>query len=852
MSDAPGPDARRALLAVVCAIGLVAASTAAPALAGQAPLGGLDSPPAPGEVPELLRQLPGADALLGNVDGQRGNFDFGTSAFGALTPGRTADVGGPMSPGQRANATEAHFVAEADESRYWRTEAYTTYTGSGWERQQVNRVQPPRPVEERPTEWNEITLRQPATSLPTPWRPVDLTCGNDGCGSTVALSTTGGIEANPAFSESQTYRVQSVEPLNAPSVLDDVRVAGSVVDTEYTTVETTDRVRERTAEVVGDADNRYDVARRIEQHLESEKTYSLTDVPEPGDQITDQFLFEQDAGYCEYFATAMTTMLRSQDVPARYVVGYAGGEYVGDNRYLVRGADAHAWVEVYFEDVGWVRFDPTPGDARESARDELHEDERDFDVSLNRTAVPGERVTATVTTAGLPARDVALVVNGDRVGQTDENGTVAFTVPYAEQLRVDVETTVNVTASSSSLAPASVGGGDRAYSITSPVVAQQDDGNDSAQTFDVNADVRFAFDGDVDPGTERTLTVTVAGRPFPDATVSVGGVEQGRTDDEGRITVQIPEDASGVLEVTASRDDLSETTTYPVDALSVAVSPSLVAPLPGTTATAHVTSGGEPVSGASVTVVGKSVGMTDADGTVSFEIPLTRAPAVVATASEKTTTTYLGWVLPSAAVAVLVALSALAGVVLSAQQRGITPRTVVGALVAVARESVSYAVGALVGLAGALDDLAAELRTAAADGWRGVLAWFASLPGRVHLPDVRGWLAGVAATAGAGSGRKSEPNERGVESSADAADGRLQAVWQRFVAVVGVDRWETKTPAEVAREAIARGFPKKPVYALTAAFRDAAYGGRSESSRLDRAEEALDSVREDEREEGER
>ncbi|CQH58286.1 endoisopeptidase/DUF4129 domain protein [Halobacterium hubeiense] len=849
MSDASGPDARRALLAVVFAVGLVTAAAAAPALAGQAPLGGLDSPPAPGDVPELLRQIPGADALLGDASGQSGDFEFGASAFGALTPGETASVGGPMSPGQRANATEAHFVAEADESRYWRTEAYTTYTGSGWERQQVNRVQPPRPVTERPIEWNEVTLSRPATSLPTPWRPINLTCAG-GCPS-VSLTPTSGISASAAFTEGQTYRVQSIEALSAPSVLDDVRVAGSVVDTEYTTVETTDRVRERAAEVVGDADNRYDAARRVEQYLEANKTYSLTDVPEPGDQITDQFLFEQDAGYCEYFATAMTTMLRAQDVPARYVVGYAGGEYVGDGKYLVRGADAHAWVEVYFEDVGWVRFDPTPGDARESARDELHEDERDFEVSLNRTAVPGERVTATVTTADLPARDVALVVNGDRVGQTDANGTVAFTVPYAEQLRVSVETTVNVTASSGSLASAPVGG-DRAYSVASPTVAQQDDGNDSAQTFDVNADVRFAFDGDVEPGAERTLTVTVAGRPFPDAAVSVGGVEQGRTDENGRIAVRIPEDASGVLDVTASRDDLSETTTYPVDDLAVAVSPSLVAPFPGTTATARVTSGGEPVSGAAVTVAGETVGETDADGAVAFEIPLTRAPAVVATASEKTTTAYLGWVLPSAAAAVLAALGALAGVVLAAQKRGVTPRGVANALVAAARGATSYVVGALVGFADSLDDLAAEFRAATADGWRGVLAWLASLPGRVRVPDVRGWLAGLAATAGVGrerdAGAAGEPR---AETNANSADGRLRTVWRRFVAVVGVERWETKTPAEVAREAVERGFPERPVDALTAAFRDAAYGGRAEDAHLDRAEEALDSVRGADREEDE-
>ncbi|WP_197425487.1 transglutaminase-like domain-containing protein, partial [Halobacterium sp. CBA1126] len=693
MSDAPGPDARRALLAVVFGVGLVTAAAAAPALGGQAPLGGLDSPPAPSEVPEFVRNLPGMDALLGTDAAQQ--FRTEASAFGALTPGQSASVGGPMSPGQRANATEPHFVARSAESRYWRTEAYTTYTGSGWERQPVERVRPLRGAEDRSGEWSEVTLRQRATSLPTPWRPVDLTCGDGGCPSTVSLTPTGGIEAHTAFPDDATYRVQSVERTDGPNVLEHVPVAGSAVDDEYATVETTDRVRERAAEVVGDADNRYEAARRIEAHLEAEKSYSLTDVPEPGDRITDQFLFEQDAGYCEYFATAMTTMLRTQDVPARYVVGYAGGEYVGDGRYLVRGADAHAWVEVYFEDVGWVRFDPTPGDARESARDDLHEDERDFDVSLNRTPVPGERVSATVTTADLPARNVALVVNGDRVGQTDENGTVPFTVPYAEELRVEVSTTVNLTASDALAAPDA--GDGRAYSVGAPFARQADDGDDDAQTFEVDADVQFAFDGDVDPGAERTLTVTVGGRPFPDAAVSVGGVEQGRTDDEGRIAVRIPDDAEGVLDVTASRGDISETAAYPVDALAVTVSPSLVAPVPGTTATARVTSGTEPVSGAVVSVAGERVGTTGVDGTVDFEIPLTRAPAVAVTAGEKAATTHLGWVLPSAAAAALVALGALAGIAVSARRRGITPRSVARTLAAVARAAVSSAVGALVG-----------------------------------------------------------------------------------------------------------------------------------------------------------
>jgi len=69
MSDdvpSDGPDSRRALLAVVAVLGLVAASTAAPVLAGETPLGGLDSPEAPSEAPEFLSQFDGLRDLLGN------------------------------------------------------------------------------------------------------------------------------------------------------------------------------------------------------------------------------------------------------------------------------------------------------------------------------------------------------------------------------------------------------------------------------------------------------------------------------------------------------------------------------------------------------------------------------------------------------------------------------------------------------------------------------------------------------------------------------------------------------------------------------------------------------------------
>lgn len=73
----------------------------------------------------------------------------------------------------------------------------------------------------------------------------------------------------------------------------------------------------------------------------------------------DAFMFEHQKGFCSHYASAMTYMLREAGVPARMVAGYQGGELQGENILTVRQYDAHAWVEAYDEQLGWVRFDPT-------------------------------------------------------------------------------------------------------------------------------------------------------------------------------------------------------------------------------------------------------------------------------------------------------------------------------------------------------------------------------------------------------------------------------------------------------------------------------------------------------------
>jgi transglutaminase-like putative cysteine protease len=78
------------------------------------------------------------------------------------------------------------------------------------------------------------------------------------------------------------------------------------------------------------------------------------------DELVDCFL-ETKVGYCERFATAMTMMLRSQGIPARYAVGFLPGQRTGETSWQVDRTASHAWVEVYFPGYGWQRFDPTPG-----------------------------------------------------------------------------------------------------------------------------------------------------------------------------------------------------------------------------------------------------------------------------------------------------------------------------------------------------------------------------------------------------------------------------------------------------------------------------------------------------------
>jgi hypothetical protein len=107
----------------------------------------------------------------------------------------------------------------------------------------------------------------------------------------------------------------------------------------------------------------YDKVMAVEVWLQQHTEYNL-DIPRdpPGVDAVDYFLFERRQGFCEHIASAMTLLLRSVGIPARFVTGFGpGGRNPFTGYYDVRESDAHAWVEVLYPGIGWVPYDPTFG-----------------------------------------------------------------------------------------------------------------------------------------------------------------------------------------------------------------------------------------------------------------------------------------------------------------------------------------------------------------------------------------------------------------------------------------------------------------------------------------------------------
>ena len=104
----------------------------------------------------------------------------------------------------------------------------------------------------------------------------------------------------------------------------------------------------------------FDYLANIMKHFGNGEYYYTLNPIENKTNDYEKFFFETKKGYCEYYAGMFTILARLQNIPTRIVTGYLGGQYndIG-NFYTFRQSDAHSWVEVYTNEKGWIRFDPT-------------------------------------------------------------------------------------------------------------------------------------------------------------------------------------------------------------------------------------------------------------------------------------------------------------------------------------------------------------------------------------------------------------------------------------------------------------------------------------------------------------
>ncbi len=180
----------------------------------------------------------------------------------------------------------------------------------------------------------------------------------------LAIDSTGSI-FNPFHNFSRmSYEGVSLTPANtaadlrsAPTVYPD-----SLRETYLQLPPLDPRIPALAQQITAKLTTPFDKASAIAAYLRNNYAYSLdlSGTPRNADPLP-YFLFTRRAGHCEYFASAMTVMLRSLGIPARYINGFLPGEFndVGSD-YVIRASDAHSWVEVYFPGYGWITFDPTP------------------------------------------------------------------------------------------------------------------------------------------------------------------------------------------------------------------------------------------------------------------------------------------------------------------------------------------------------------------------------------------------------------------------------------------------------------------------------------------------------------
>lgn len=333
-------------------------------------------------MPPLSANAAVSDALGGTRGPWRQFQDNWTRMFSALrTYGvNTADpyqdslvLGGPRTVG---NAPVMDiFVSRELPYIYWQAITYDTYRDESWFRANdsvTEHLPEEGPIDIPFTRAREVVTQTIYTYFPnssfiygapeiiTADRPLLINAGLDGSGNKLVSN----IRSKYVLEQGEKYVVSSrLSVVDAASL----RQASTIYPpwVQQTYMQLPDSVTPQTLalaeELAAPYNNPFDKAMAVQNYLRQHITYNdQIDAPPDGMDPVHYTLFVSEEGYCNYYASAMAVMLRSQGVPARLVSGYAQGTFDEEtSSYRVRASNAHTWVEVYFPTYGWIQFEPT-------------------------------------------------------------------------------------------------------------------------------------------------------------------------------------------------------------------------------------------------------------------------------------------------------------------------------------------------------------------------------------------------------------------------------------------------------------------------------------------------------------
>ena len=301
------------------------------------------------------------------------SYEYGTlEVYGSspTTGGEISDDGSLDNNTQNADATAARVQASGSGKVYLRWKSYGNYSfredagNWGWSEGMAYPLASENPL------YTVGQVLEADGKLPTLYEiellggqyllPNYVASGAEGATNDVVISPYTNVYALYGYNWNYSY-ADALRYMMAGAEDEQNKAYTAFVYAQYLDVpESTRAALEEFAAQHGLAADRLSIIEDVASVVRASATYDLEypACPAGKDEVI-YFLTESQSGVCRHFASAATLLYRTLGIPARYVVGYStyatGGQWTD-----VKGADAHAWVEVFITGLGWVRIDPTP------------------------------------------------------------------------------------------------------------------------------------------------------------------------------------------------------------------------------------------------------------------------------------------------------------------------------------------------------------------------------------------------------------------------------------------------------------------------------------------------------------